>query len=335
MMGKRERSGPSTDAGDSPEGESSVEIRQLVYFINACKFKNFTKAADACGVVQTAITHQISALEKDLGVELFIRGKRGVELTPAGEVFYKEAKALVEQSERARRMVADVSTGRDQLLNIGYSGQLLRGDLPVLLDRFRREHPGVSVRLDQGTTDNLIDRLESRTLDCLFVLHYDYYALLDWMESRTIVDDTLSLVLRDDHPFASKACVTLADLRALNVILYWEKGTQEYLLRHARLGLPMNVGMVTDSSDNVGILVEGGFGVAISMTSQTAHLRGSRLKFIPFEDETVRSRIVLLRHRDRVEPPLSAFMELVDRYDFHRHRFRNQPNDQQPSCMHD
>ncbi len=308
-----------------------MEIRQLVYFINACQFQSFTKAADACGVVQTAITHQISALEKELGTRLFTRGKQGVRLTNAGKVFYKEAKALVEQAERARQLVSDVTKGRQRTLYLGYSGQLLRSDLPVLLSRFRREHPEMPVRLEQGATDTLIDRLESGELDCLIVQHFDFYALIDWLEVQTVLEDSLLLVVAKDHPFAGAQRVTLEDLQSLNVILYWEKGMQETLLRHARRGSPINVHTVTGSSDNVGILVEAGYGVGITMASQAAHLQSDRLTFIPFEDQSARSRIELLRRRGAMEPPLSAFLELVNRYDFRRHAFTDCAGYQQMS----
>ena len=304
-----------------------MEIRQLVYFINACRFKNFTKAAEACGVVQTAITHQISALEKELNAKLFIRGKRGVELTPAGQVFYKEAKALVEQSERARQRVTEAAKGRQQTLCLGYSGQLLRGDLPILLDRFRREHPEMAVKLEQGTTEHLIEKLESKVLDCLIVQHFDFYRLLDWMEVRTILEDTLTLVVAKDHPFAGAKSVTLSDLQSLNVILYWEKGMRENVLRHAQKGTPMNVSAVTSSSDTVGILVEAGYGVAITMSSQAVHIRSPRVAFIPFEDRSVRTKLELLHRKDGVEPPLACFLDLMDQYDFAAHEFGNKKYD--------
>ena len=82
-----------------------MDLKQLNYFISAAKHENFTRAAQECFIVQTAMTHQIAALEKELGVSLFERNSRRVKLTPAGEVFLGQAQRIVQAAEDAAALV--------------------------------------------------------------------------------------------------------------------------------------------------------------------------------------------------------------------------------------
>lgn len=78
-----------------------MDIKQLTYFISAARHENFTRAAQECFIVQTAMTHQMAALERELGVQLFARSNRRVKLTPAGEVFLGQARRIVQSAEDA------------------------------------------------------------------------------------------------------------------------------------------------------------------------------------------------------------------------------------------
>src|SRR6201989_1631560 len=79
-----------------------MEIRHLRYFIAVAELRNFTKAAEASFVAQSALSQQISRLEHELGAQLFVRGKRGAELTPAGQLLLPHAKRLVADEAWAR-----------------------------------------------------------------------------------------------------------------------------------------------------------------------------------------------------------------------------------------
>ena len=98
-----------------------MNINQLKYFISVAEYKSFTKAANQYYFSQTAITQQIHALEVQMAVTLIDRRKRPIALTPAGNVFLQEAKAIVERMNFAMRKVHDASTGLVGTLRIGYT----------------------------------------------------------------------------------------------------------------------------------------------------------------------------------------------------------------------
>lgn len=100
-----------------------MELRQLKYFISAAKHLNFTKAAAECYIVQTSMTHQIAALEDELGVKLFERKSRNMELTEAGKIFLKEAQSLLAGAERAAELVRTTAEGYESILRLGVCGK--------------------------------------------------------------------------------------------------------------------------------------------------------------------------------------------------------------------
>ena len=98
-----------------------MNINQLKYFISVAEYRSFTKAANQFYISQTAITQQIQALEESMGVTLIDRSRRPIMLTPAGNVFLNEARAILERMDMAVSRVRDASTGLVGTLRIGYT----------------------------------------------------------------------------------------------------------------------------------------------------------------------------------------------------------------------
>ena len=106
-----------------------MNTNQLKYFVAVAEYRSFTKAANQYYISQTAITQQIHALEESMNVQLFNRSSRPVALTPAGRIFFLEAKAILERMETAVSKVKDASTGLVGTLRIGYTKGYERSDL--------------------------------------------------------------------------------------------------------------------------------------------------------------------------------------------------------------
>ncbi len=94
-------------------------LRQLKYFITVVECNSFTHAAEQCYISQPAISQQIQALERDLGVQLIRREKRKFSLTPSGEYFYRHGKELLTEIERICRETLRLSQGHESQLPIG------------------------------------------------------------------------------------------------------------------------------------------------------------------------------------------------------------------------
>lgn len=150
-----------------------MDLRTLRYFAVTAEELNITHAAERLNISQPPLSNQIKALEEELGVPLFIRGKRRLKLTEAGTLLYRRAVQLLELAERTRQEISSME-GLTGTLNIG----LVEGRAPFLAARwiagFRGEYPSVKFRLWNGSGDEVLDRVYHGLADvALIAAPYD------------------------------------------------------------------------------------------------------------------------------------------------------------------
>ena len=143
---------------------------QLKYFVAAAESRSFTKAAEQFYISQTAITQQIRLLEEALGCPLFDRSTRPVSLTPAGTIFLREAKGILERMSRAQERVHDASTGLSGTLRVGYVRGYERSDLSAHIRQFHQQNSNVLITFYRCSTDALAAGL----------LHHEYDIIFTW-----------------------------------------------------------------------------------------------------------------------------------------------------------
>ena len=124
-----------------------MNTEQLRYFVSVARYRNFTETAREFYVTQPAVTHQISALEREVGARLFLRTTRNVSLTRAGELFLEDAKRILDQEERALGRLRQLESSGCWELRIGYLNSSSRHFLPRLIAAYREAYPQVRVEL--------------------------------------------------------------------------------------------------------------------------------------------------------------------------------------------
>lgn len=159
-----------------------MEFKQLQYFLSAAEYLNFTEAAQACFIVQSAMSQQISSLEKELGVTLFVREKRVLRLTAEGETLVLEARKILNQVNHSRLLVQSIAKGYQHVFRIGCNGDLCRENLPRALERFRETYPYVKALVMHGQHTELITQMENGQIDCMISLFWPEYNLKNWNE---------------------------------------------------------------------------------------------------------------------------------------------------------
>ena len=117
------------------------------YVVAVAATSNFTRAAEQCLVVQSALSHQIARLERELGAKLFDRTSRRVRLTPSGEAFLPAARQALDAAERARAEAAAAAGEIRGRLAIGAISTVAAVDLPVVLKEFHLRHREVRISL--------------------------------------------------------------------------------------------------------------------------------------------------------------------------------------------
>ena len=125
------------------------------YAVAIAEEQSFTRAAERCFVVQSALSRQIKSLESELGVTLFARTSRKVEVTPAGEAFVKQARLCLQAAERAKVAAAAAHGEIRGSLTIGVIPTVTAVDVAAVLGAFRHNHPEVSVHVRTGEQSDL------------------------------------------------------------------------------------------------------------------------------------------------------------------------------------
>src|SRR3954470_8793487 len=141
-----------------------MELQQMRYVVAVAETSNFTRAAEQCLVVQSALSHQIARLERELGAKLFERTSRRVRLTPAGEAFLPAARQALEAAERARAEVAAAAGEVRGRLAIGPPPPVSSVDLPRLLVKYRSRYPRVQISLRSAISEEMIEQVKEGTL---------------------------------------------------------------------------------------------------------------------------------------------------------------------------
>lgn len=142
-----------------------MELRQLRYFQAVAEEGSFSRAAERLHVSQPPLSLHVKTLEDELGVRLFDRSNRGVALTPAGEVFYEETRAVLRRLDQAKVKTQHAGQGEVGTLSVGFVSIAAYGILPLALKRFREKTPRVDLQLHELTTDTQIRELRAGRLD--------------------------------------------------------------------------------------------------------------------------------------------------------------------------
>ena len=192
-------------------------FRQMKYFTAVVDCNSFTEAAEQCYISQSAISQQIRALEKDLGVELIHRENRRFSLTPAGEYFYNQSKGLLEEVENIRRETIRMGQDEELQLRIGYLRCYSGQELHQAVAEFSQMYPEVSISIVNGTHEELYDLLRFGGVD--LVLNDQRRAFSDKYANYQLLQCGCYAELSVRNRLSSQDSVELEDLKHSACIL--------------------------------------------------------------------------------------------------------------------
>ena len=176
-----------------------MELRTLHYFTVVAQELNITRAAEKLNMSQPPLSNQIKALEEELGVQLFIRGKRHLELTEEGTLLLRRAVQIQELADKTRQEIASLREGMTGVIYLS----MVEGRAPFLAARwiagFREEFPLVRYNLWNGSSDDVLDRLHKGLADlAVIAAPYD----TEHLEGFPVGREPWIAMLHPDHPLA-------------------------------------------------------------------------------------------------------------------------------------
>lgn len=241
-----------------------MELRHLRSFLAVAEGLNFTHAAALLHLSQPALTAHIQQLESDLGVQLFVRNRRSVELTAAGRSFREDAAALLLKLEQAATRAQRVARGQAGELRIGFVASAATRLVPAIVLAFRRKYPEVVLHLLNVRSTEQITQLETGTLDAGFLRLPAADAEL---EITPIHKEPFVLVVPAGHRLAESPQLNLAETRNEDFIAYarrWAPGFfDRWTSLFERAGFTPRITQETGEMGTLLALVAAGAGIAV------------------------------------------------------------------------
>lgn len=275
-----------------------VTLRQLKYFVAAAETGQFSMAAAAAHVTQSAITNAVLLLEDTLGVKLFERLPHGVALTAEGHSFYQHARHVLDSLQDALREPRFQSHTLKGTVSIGASYTVLGYFLPELLARFRIRYPDVELDLHDMARPDIEQAVLDGELELGIALMSNSPAP-ERFGRQTLIRSRRQLWLSGNHPLLDKPFLTLEDIAPQPFILLTEDegdlATERYWLAR---DLAPNIAFRTSSMEAVRGLVAHGFGVTIlsDMVYRPWSLEGKKIEARPVNDAVPHMEVGLIWH---------------------------------------
>jgi len=288
-----------------------MELRQLRYFVAVAEELHFRRAAERLHISQPPLSHQIQALETEMGCLLLTRTRRRVELTPAGAAFLRDARAILAELDAAVATARQIHSGQTGRLRINFVGSALLSIVPGAVQRFRDARPEVEVELRERPTVDQVRAVLDGVVDVGLVRqpiepHRD-------LRVHTVAREPTFVAVPANHPLASLDTVPLARVAAEPLVLFPREQAPGFhdLLMSALAGTgvaPRVVQYAPETQTIIG-LVAAGIGVSLVPASERRlAIEGVAYRPVP---EAPDVELAAISRVDHDSPLIEAFIALA------------------------
>ena len=301
------------------------DLRQLRYFVTVAEEKHFGRAAARLSMTQPPLSQAIRALEDTLGVELFARTRRSVELTPVGADLLTEVRRLLAGAEGLRPLAQSLARGEAGVLSLAFVSTADYGLLPPLLREFGARHPRVRLELLEATSDVQIDELMAGRIDAGLVigpLPPRYAAQLGWLplaREPLVIAMSTEMAARIEGNGNNVAewrdePLSLAQAGDAPLVVFPRRlapGFYDIIMDcYGAAGLTPRIGQEAIQMQTIVSLVSAGMGVAM-VPQSLRNLRRTGVVYRPLRESVPAVVTGLVWRTAKVTPVLAGFIDIV------------------------
>lgn len=288
-----------------------MELRHLRYFVAVAEELHFGRAAEKLHIAQPPLSQQIRRLEEELGVRLFERTRRRVQLTHAGHAFLEQARHTLAQAAQAIRVARKADQGEVGQLAVGFVDSAVYHALPPVLREFRERFPQVELVLRELGAADQFQLLHDGRLHAGFVRSsIDDPALTQ----KTLFDEPLIAALPRTHELARRESVCLRDLSADPFVIFPRAlgaGFYDQIVSLCRkAGFSPRVVQEANEMQTIVSLVAAGIGVAV-VPASIRNLRMEGVVYLNIRKPLARTAMTVAWRRDDSSPVLKAFQQVI------------------------
>lgn len=298
-----------------------MDLRDMRNFLALAEELNFGRAAERLHMTQPPLSRHIKSLEDELGVVLFQRTPKGVELTAAGQTLLDDVPNLLALAQRAKERTQRAGQGLIGQLDVGLFGSGVLDVIPRMLARFHTARPDVKIRLHNMTKAEQLQALREHHISVGF---NRLVPPEDGLVIETVLREQLMVAMPEHHPLAAQSSIRLAELHGLPQILYPNlpmRGlAHDVTDAFRREGVALRIEQEVEDVFTAIALVAGGFGICITTKSAT-RLCLPGVTYRRLADPYLRDvDLSCLYRRGDHSPVLTAFMEVVRKFASDRRR---------------
>nr|WP_289037081.1 LysR family transcriptional regulator [uncultured Allobacillus sp.] len=240
-----------------------MELRQLLYFKKVAELEHMSDAAVDLHVAQSAVSRQISNLEEELGVKLFVRSGRKIHLTPVGKIFLERVNQSLLELDKGKREIEDYLNPETGVIRVGMPSSLSARSLSKAIAGFKKEYPHIGFQLYAGETKELERHVIEGQIDLSFIspVPTDHSQL----NGNIFFTEQVIALLPKDHELANEADIRLNQLQSDSFILLPEGNELRDIAIRAcqEVGFDPIVGFESEDIEMIQSLVSAGLGISM------------------------------------------------------------------------
>ena len=292
---------------DPPE----LNSRQLQTVVALAEYESFIAAAALLRTSQPAVTRTVKHVEEVLGIRLFERSTRSVQITPAGKEFVGVATRVLNDLRITINSMRELSDQRRGQVIISSIMSVANGKLPGLLSAYRNDHPGIELHVRDGVHGTVIEDVRSGTADFGITYADD---LTHPFAAVSLGREEFTVVLPRRHPLAKKQSLSLSDLKDLPLVSLPSDSRTRRLIDGAASSLGFSLKHAVTVSQFATMLgfVRAGVGLAIAPKSGVTSFLGKELSAVPVRGRPLPRELGIITLKEREpSPAASGLMSLI------------------------
>ncbi|MFF5996320.1 LysR family transcriptional regulator [Lysinibacillus sp. KU-BSD001] len=264
-----------------------MDIRQIEYFAEVAKHLSFTKAASTLHVSQPSISKAIQNLEAELGVPLFYRSSKQLELTDAGQAVLVNAKQVLEAFKNLRSELTDLMDLKKGQIRIGIPPIVGAEFFTKLVSQYKEQYPYIEIILSEVGTKKIREGVEAGELDIGLICNL--CIATNQLETISILKDPLMLIVHLDHPLATRPFIKLSELKKETFVMYRKDFTlyDRIVEECAKNGFVPNIACETSQKDLIIEMVAAKLGIALLPKKICEKIKDDTIVAIPFDEEHI------------------------------------------------
>ena len=292
-----------------------MELRQLRYFVEVAEREHVSEAAEHLHIAQSAISRQIARLEEELGVMLFEKAGRNIQLTPVGKIFLIHARTAIKAIEYAKYQIEEFLDPEHGTIKIGFPTSLSTYFLPTIISAFKNEQPNIAFHLKQGSYSFLMESVKNREIGLAFLGPVPTKD--PEIDGHILFTENVSALLPITHPLADKKSLRLSELRQDPFVLFPKGYVLHTLAIDAckQAGFTPIVASEGEDMDSIKGLVSAGVGVSLLPDSTFYEVIPRMTVKIPIEYPEVKRTVGIItpKHRE-LAPSEKVFYQFVKKF---------------------